>query len=281
MMKKLESIARLIKIEHTLFSLPLIFSGVLLAYRGFPKMILILWILVCGISARTVAMILNRIIDIEIDALNPRTKDRELPSGRLSKQSAVALLIFALIIYFFSAYMISNFCLMLSPIPLIIFIFYPYAKRFTTFAHFGVGLGLSMAPLGGWIAVKNSFDGILPGALLSFFTLFWVSGFDIIYSTLDENFDRKQNLFSFVVKYGKKKALKISAFLHLLGFLMLLILFIFEIKSIYAFPFLLISGYLLYLEQKKSDDVELAFFKINAVVGFAVFIMVLTGVYFT
>jgi 4-hydroxybenzoate polyprenyltransferase len=198
----------------------------------------------------------------------------------MSLGDAVVVLIIGLAVYFICAAFISTFCLMLSSIPLVIFTFYPYMKRFTSFAHFGVGLGLSMAPLGGWFAVKNSFANIAPGLLLALFTLCWVTGFDVIYSTLDEAFDRGENLHSFSSRLGKIKALRISAMLHLVAFVILAILFFMQIRALAALPFLLVSGYLLYLEQKKSNDVEMAFFKINAVLGFAVLAMVLVGVYF-
>jgi 4-hydroxybenzoate polyprenyltransferase len=279
-MKKLQSIARFVKIEHTLFSLPLIFSGVFLASKNPPPILLIFLILLGATGARTAALALNRIIDRKIDKLNPRTGDRELPSGRMLIGDAVIILCVGLVMYFCSAALISTFCLLLSPIPLVLFAVYPYMKRFTSYSHFGVGLGLSMAPLGGWFAVKNSFQEIIPGLLLSFFTLCWVTGFDIIYSTLDEAFDRSEHLFSFTSKYGKSKALQISALLHFIAFIILVILFFIQIRAIAALPFLLMSGYLLYLEQRKSNNVELAFFKINAVLGFAVLAMVLVGVYF-
>lgn len=144
-------------------------------------------------------------------------------------------------------------------------------------AHLGVGLTLSMAPLGGWFAVTGSFTPILPGALLAVVTLLWVTGFDIIYSTLDEEFDRKAQLQSFVVRFGKVRALQISGYLHLAAYVLLVVLFFVYIKAILGLPFLLLSGYLLYLEHKKADDVELAFFRINAAFAFTVFLMIIIG----
>ena len=278
--QKIKSIARFIKIEHTLFSLPLIFSGVFIASKNPPTLRLMILILLGATGARTAALALNRIIDRKIDKRNPRTVSRELPSGKMSLGDAVMILVIGLSVYVLCAAWISTFCLMLSPLPLVIFTFYPYMKRFTSYAHFGVGLGLSMAPLGGWFAAKNSFANCTPGLLLALFTLCWVSGFDIIYSTLDEAFDRGENLYSFSSRFGKIKALRISAMLHLAAFVILVMLFFMQIRALAALPFLLVSGYLLYLEQKKSSDVEMAFFKINAVLGFAVLAMVLVGVYF-
>ena len=267
-----------VKFEHTLFSLPLIYSGVFLASKSIPSMKLLGLVLLAGIGARTAALTLNRLIDREIDRRNPRTVHRELPSGRMTSPEAAILLLFGVVIYGFAAYSISTFTFYISPIPLVIFIGYPYMKRFTRLAHFGVGLGLSMAPLGGWFAVKQSFDGLLPGALLSVFTLLWVSGFDIIYSTLDEDFDRRENLHSFVAHLGKERALTVSSWLHGLAFAVLAILFFYEIRAWIAAPLLLVTGALLYMEQRRAADVELAFFRINAVLGFAVFGMVFVGV---
>lgn len=277
---KLKHFLSFIKIEHTLFSLPLIYGGVFLAAKEAPEPVLLLLVLTAAVGARTAALALNRIIDREIDRRNPRTARRELASGKMTLRDGLLVLIAGTGIYLLSAAMISPFCLLLSPIPLAIFTAYPYMKRFTPFAHFGVGLGLSMAPLGGWFAVQQSFDNILPAVLLTMFTLLWVSGFDIIYSTLDELFDRQESLNSFSSRYGKVTALRISGFLHVAAFAVLVVLFATYVRALGSFLFLLASGYLLYLEHKKSSDVELAFFKINAVVGFAVLGMVISWVYF-
>jgi len=276
----LKSFLNFVKIEHTLFSLPLIYSGVFLASRDLPSLELLFLILTAAIGARTAALALNRIIDREIDKRNPRTSARELASGRLALAEAVAILTIGITMYLASAGLISMFCLAISPIPLAIFVAYPYMKRFTSLAHFGVGLGLAMAPLGGWFAVQQSFENPAPALLLTLFTMLWVAGFDIIYSTLDELFDRQENLYSFSSRYGKKRALQISGFLHAAAFVVLAILFATYVRAIASFVFLICSGVFLYLEHRKSDDVELAFFRINAIVGFAVLGMVLSGVYF-
>lgn len=277
-MAHLKNFLNFVKIEHTLFSLPLIYSGVFLASKQAPSARLLILVLLAAVGARTAALALNRIIDREIDRRNPRTAARELASGKLTLREAGLVLMGGVALYLVAAGMISVFCLAISPLPLIIFTAYPYMKRFTPLAHFGVGLGLAMAPLGGWFAVQQSFENPLPAVLLTLFTLFWVAGFDIIYSTLDEMFDRSENLHSFTSRFGKNKALRISGFLHTAAFLMLVILFATYVRALISFVFLVSAGILLYLEHRKSDDVELAFFRINAVVGFAVLGMVLTGV---
>jgi 4-hydroxybenzoate polyprenyltransferase len=273
----IKAVLNFVRIEHTLFSLPLIFGGVFLASKDIPSPTLLVLILLGATAARTVALTLNRLIDREIDGRNPRTMNRELPSGRLTVRQGALVLAVGLVVYFVSAYLISDFCFYLSPIPLIVFTGYPYLKRLTPLAHFGVGLGLSMAPLGGWLAVTKSFTPILPGALLSLVTLLWVTGFDIIYSTLDEEFDREAGLYSFVTRFGRVRALQISGYLHLTSYAILVVLFFLYIKALLGLPFLLLSGYLLYLEHKKAEDVELAFFKINAAFGFVVFLMIIVG----
>ncbi|MBI4535537.1 MAG: UbiA family prenyltransferase [Ignavibacteriae bacterium] len=269
-----------VKIEHTLFSLPLVYSGVLLASKdSAPGFGILILVLTAATGARTVAFALNRIIDRHIDGRNPRTATRDLPSGRMTMWEASWVMVTGLSLYFGSAYLLSDFCFYMSPIPLAIFIIYPTMKRYTPLSHFGVGLGLAMGPLGGWFAVSPSFDNLLAPTLLSLFTLFWVAGFDIIYSTLDEEFDRKESLYSFPARFGKERALRYSAYLHLVAFGLLVVLFFYSVFSLLALPLLLFTGYLLYLEQKKADDVELAFFRINAVAGFSVFAMVIIGVW--
>ena len=264
-----------VKIEHTLFTLPLIYSGFILGMRETPSATLVLLILLSAVGARTAAFALNRIIDRNIDRRNPRTAIRELPSGRMTLNEAFSVLLAGMLIYFGSAAMISSFCLILSPIPLIIFTVYPYMKRFTALAHVGVGLGMSMAPLGGYFAASPSFENILPAVLLCLFTVFWGTGFDIIYATLDEDFDRQERLYSFVSHFGKKIALTWSAIFHLLAFISLALLFFTTIRTWYASPLLLLTGFLLWVEQRKASNVELAFFRINAALGFVVFVMIL------
>ncbi len=269
-----------VKIEHTLFSLPLIYSGVLLGSQGAsPPLHILLLVLTAATGARTAAFALNRIIDKEIDGRNPRTSSRDLPSGRMTLWEASWVLVAGLLLYFGSASLISEFCLLLSPIPLLVFVVYPTMKRYTPLAHFGVGLGLAMGPLGGWFAVSPSLDNLVAPALLSLFTIFWVAGFDIIYSTLDEEFDRKASLYSFPSRFGRARALRFSAWFHGIAFVLLVALFFYSYFSLLALPVLLLTGYLLYLEQKKAENVELAFFRINAVAGFIVFVMVAVGVF--
>jgi len=241
-----------------------------------------LWILVAATGARTVGFALNRIIDRHIDARNPRTAMRDLPAGRMTLREGYTVLLIGLGLYFLAAASLNTLCLALSPIPLVVFVGYPWLKRFTSLVHFGIGLSLAFGPLGAYFAIRPNIHGALPAVLLSLFTWMWVSGFDIIYSTSDEEFDRKEGLFSLPATLGAKRALWVSGFAHVVAFLLLLGLYLATFRgSTLALLLLGVCGLLLYLEQAKASDVELAFFKINAVLGFVVFCFVIIGVKFS
>jgi len=147
-------------------------------------------------SARVIALVLNRVIDRQIDGKNPRTKERHLISGRLTLVEAWLLAIVSLGIYLFSTWLLSDFCLRLSWVPLLGFTAYPFFKRFTKWTHVGLGFVWALVPVAGYFAVKPSWDGMFPVILLGAFSVFWLAGFDIIYATLDEEFDREAGLFS-------------------------------------------------------------------------------------
>jgi 4-hydroxybenzoate polyprenyltransferase len=269
--------ARLVKIEHTLFSLPMVYAGAFLA-RGFSVTLQeYLFILLAAAGARSTAFALNRIIDARLDALNPRTATRELPAGRIKVGEAWGFAVVSALVYIIAAAMLNRWCLILSPIPLVIFVIYPYMKRFTSLAHFGLGAASAIAPLGGWMAVSGTFSGCGPSILLGLFSFFWVSGFDIIYAVGDEEFDRKQNLYSLVVSLGKAKALMVSSILHVLGFLSLAALMVWQFPNIWSAVLLVAVGLLLVWQHRVAENIELAFFKINAAVGFVVLGVVAFG----
>ena len=277
MKDRLKAYSRFVKIEHTLFSFPLLLSGALLAERQLTWRVLLL-ILVAGTGARTAALGLNRILDRTIDRKNPRTASRELPSGQMSLVEAGLVTGAGVLVYLVAAYLISPRCLVLSPIPLVVFLLYPLLKRFTMWAHLGVGAALAMGPLGAWYAVQLDFDDYPRVLLLCLFTFFWVAGFDIIYATLDLDFDRGHGLHSLPARLGKERALAVSFAFHMLAFLLLGALYWSSMQGGLAGAMLLVIGALLFLEHRKASDVELAFFKINAVVGFVVLGFVVAGV---
>ncbi|MFN8178450.1 MAG: UbiA-like polyprenyltransferase [bacterium] len=266
-----------VKFEHTLFSLPLLFAGALLGARGVPRLGPLLWILVAGTGARTLAMALNRILDRAIDARNPRTAQRELPAGRMSLAQAWAVSGAGLLLYYVAVLRLPPLCLTLSPLPLAIFVGYPLMKRFTPLAHFGVGAALAFGPIGAYVAVTNR---VLPfGAVhwLALFTWLWVAGFDVIYATLDEEFDRKEGLRSLPASLGRGPALAWAAAIHAAALLALLALTALSLHGALAWGLLGVVALLLALEHRLAHVVDLAFFRINLVVGFVVLALVWAG----
>lgn len=255
----------------------MLFAGVFLGGGlGVPARLLLL-VLVAGIGARTAALALNRIIDRRLDAANPRTAERELPRGAMSLTEAWMLAVVGGAVYAGAAWAIAPICLALAPIPLAVFVGYPYLKRFTPWCHLGVGLGLAMAPLGGWFAARLSFADVGPSLLLAGFTLGWVAGFDVIYATMDQAHDRATGVRSLPARYGRRDALAISRGMHGVAWSLFAALVVWRLNVTAALPFLLIVAALLVWEQRKAQDVDLAFFRINVWVGFAALAVVVAG----
>jgi 4-hydroxybenzoate polyprenyltransferase len=275
---RLQAYARFLKLEHTLFSLPILFAGAALAGGRWPDARVTVLILVAGTAARVLALSLNRLIDRRLDGRNPRTASRELATGALSVWDAALVSVASLLAYVWAANELSVFCLIWSWVPVVFFVIYPTLKRFTWFSHFGLGLTWALAPLGGWFAVRPGLDGLWPALVLAAFSFFWLSGFDIIYATLDEDFDRREGLFSIPARLGRHRALQASSALHGAAFLCLALLYAGFLSGVGAAFLLIMAGFLLFLEHILSDHVDLAFFKINAVTGFVVLGMVLLGV---
>jgi len=289
---RLRTYASFVRFEHTLFSLPLLIAGVFTAPG--PALPVSRWLLIAlaAVGARTAALALNRLIDREIDALNPRTRGRELPSGRMRLAEAVALLAAGGAVYLLACAALGTWYLRVSWIPLAVFVVYPYLKRVTPLCHFGVGAALALAPLAGYAAAHPDLGEPRAALALAGFALFWVAGFDIIYATLDEAFDRAHGLHSMVVWLGRRRALWVSAVLDLVGFLFLVSAAgqagAGEFGSpwmghwpVWAPPALVVLGgavaLLLFLEVKWAANVDLAFFKANVAVGFVVLALILVA----
>ena len=211
----------LVKFSHTIFAMPFALIGFFLAASdeayGFSLKLLILVIL-SMIFARSAAMAYNRYADYRFDALNPRTSGREIPSGKIRHRSALIFVIVTSGLFILTTAFINNLALLLSPVALAIILGYSLTKRFTALCHFILGLGLSLAPIGAYIAVTNRFD-LLP-LIYSAIVLTWVGGFDIIYALQDDDFDRLQRLFSLPAVMGRSTALRLSALSHTLTALM-------------------------------------------------------------
>ena len=199
----------LVTFSHTLFILPIIFAGYLISLKDFSVYIFLL-ILVAAVSARTIGMILNRIIDSDLDSRNPRTANRAIPAGKISRRFITSFLILSLIAFAVSSWLICDLVLLLSPIPLIFFFVYPYLKRVTYFCHFFLGITLSLGPLAGGIAASCSLDSIPSILPIVFFTVFWISGFDILYALQDFDSDIRNGIYSIPSYFGKKIAIIVS-----------------------------------------------------------------------
>src|SRR5687768_3327199 len=227
-MLKVTNYLSLVKFSHTIFAMPFAMIGFFLGYfyvaetngsaspeGGGGLFIKLLLVILCMIFARSAAMAFNRWLDKHFDALNPRTAIREIPAGIISANSALLFVVVNATAFMITTWFINRLCFYLSPVALFVILFYSYTKRFTALCHLVLGLGLSLAPIGAYLAVTGKFD-FLP-VLFSFAVIFWVSGFDIIYALQDVDFDLSQRLLSIPVKLGKVKALRVSVLLHLLS----------------------------------------------------------------
>jgi 4-hydroxybenzoate polyprenyltransferase len=279
-MATLNNYLSLIKFSHTVFALPFALIGFFLASSqfGFDWGNLVL-VLMCMVFARSAAMAFNRYIDRDIDLKNPRTAEvREIPKGVISPKAALLFVIFTSVNFIITTYFINTLCFYLSPIALIVVLGYSYTKRFTSLCHLVLGLGLALAPLGAYLAVSGEFA--LTPILFSVAVLFWVSGFDIIYALQDDTFDKENKLNSLPVFLGRKKALNLSKFFHLITFLSLAYAgVLLEINLLYWIGFALFSALLIYqhtiISEKDLSRVNLAFFTTNGIasVVFGVFVI--------
>ncbi len=261
----------MIKFEHTLFALPFAFLGAILAANGLPTWWQILWITVAMFGARSAAMTFNRIVDRDIDAKNPRTANRELPSGKLSVGFAWAFLYVSIGIFLLASYSLNWLTFALSPVALLFVLGYSYAKRFTAFAHLILGIALAISPSAAWIAVRGSLDDGTP-ILLSVLVLMWTSGFDILYACQDFDFDRRAGLRSIPARFGIKNSLRIARLFHFQAFIVLVLLYLITSLGWLALAGVVAVGALLVYQHTlvKSNDLSkmnAAFFTTNAFVS--------------
>jgi 4-hydroxybenzoate polyprenyltransferase len=261
----------MIKFEHTLFALPFAFLGALLAANGFPTLWQMVWITIAMVGARSAAMTFNRIVDRDIDAENPRTAARELPSGKLSVGFAWLFLYISIGVFVLAAYMLNWLTFALSPVALIVVLGYSYAKRFTSFAHLFLGIALAISPSAAWIAVRGSLDEELP-ILLSLFVMMWTAGFDVLYACQDLDFDRQAGLRSIPARFGIKNSLWIARLFHAQAFIVLLLLYFVSGLGLIALVGVAAVGGLLFYQHtlvgpKDLSRMNAAFFTTNAFVS--------------
>ncbi len=260
----------LIKFSHTIFAMPFALIGFFLASQQYNfEWLTLLYVVLCMISARSAAMAFNRYIDRDIDKANERTAQlREIPNGTITAKNALIFVIINSMLFIGVTFFINSLCFTLSPIALIIILGYSFTKRFTALCHLVLGLGLSLTPIGAYLAVSGEF-AIIP-ILFSFVVLFWVSGFDIIYSMQDEEFDKDQKLHSIPVLLGKKNALILSRVLHFIAILILShIGKTANSGEFYWIGFSIFSALLIYQHTLVRDNdlskINLAFFTTNGI----------------
>jgi 4-hydroxybenzoate polyprenyltransferase len=265
----------MIKIEHSIFALPFAYASAMLASNGFPETKQIFWITVAMVTARASAFGFNRIIDRKIDVLNPRTANREFPSGKIKLWEAILFTIICLKVFIYSAWMLNPLCFKLSPIAILALFIYSYTKRFTWTCHFFLGLTLALAPLGAWIAIRGTFDWeIIPMAVA---VIFWLAGFDTLYALWDIEFDKKFGIYSIPRIFGIKKAISLSRIFHFIAFIFLLTIgFIFNLNLLYWIGMIIVA--ILFIKEHSLvsphdlSKLNIAFFHMNGYISLTFFL---------
>jgi 4-hydroxybenzoate polyprenyltransferase len=272
---------RMIKLSHSVFALPFALASAALAARGAPSPRQLLWILVAMVGARSAAMGFNRLADHELDARNPRTAGRELPSGKLTRREVWAFVALSAAALVAAAAMLNPLCLALSPVALVIVFGYSYTKRFTAFSHAFLGLALAIAPVGAWLAVRGSLAW--PPVVLGLAVLFWVAGFDTIYACQDAAHDRTVGLRSLPARWGIRRALLAARAFHGAAVLLLAALYtLAPLHPIYLAGVAAVAGMLVFEHSLvRADDlsrVDAAFFTVNGWISIGYFACTLAAI---
>jgi len=273
---KLKTTLRMIKFEHTLFALPFAFLGAVLAADGLPLLPQIVWITVAMFGARSAAMSFNRIIDRKLDAENPRTANREIPSGKLSVGFALGFFVVSCALFLLASYSLNWLTLVLSPVALLSILGYSYAKRFTSLSHLILGWSLAISPTAAWIAVRGEIDSIVP-ILLSLLVMMWTAGFDVLYACQDFEFDKQAGLRSIPARFGIKNSLWIARLFHAQSFFVLILLYLatdlgwLALVGVFAVGALMIYQHTL-VKPNDLSRMNTAFFTTNAFVSVILFL---------
>ncbi len=270
MWHKLKITLQMITFEHTVFALPFALIAVLLAHDGLPSIRQLFWIVAAMVGARSAAMTFNRIVDLDYDRANPRTRERALPSGRLSISFAVVFTAIMSALFVVSAGMLNRLCLYLSVPTLLVLLAYSYTKRFTLLSHFVLGFAIGLAPLGAWLAISGEIA--LAPILLGCTVMLWIAGFDLIYACQDTAFDRQFQLFSIPARWGKPRALIVSSLLHVATVAVLFSVAWLSNLGAVAYSGIAVVAAILYWEHRivRPDDlsrVNVAFFTLNGYVS--------------
>lgn len=278
---RMKTLLEMIKFSHTVFAFPFALMGVVLASLasghapGFGQ---IFWICVAMVGARSAAMGLNRLIDARIDADNPRTAERHIPSGQVSAVEASLFILLATAIFLLAAWMLNPLCFKLAPVALALFVLYAYCKRFTHYAHVVLGLCLAAAPIGAWIALRGDIGW--PVIALGFAVLFWVAGFDIFYALQDYEYDVKAGLYSVPSRLGIDKSFTLVRVFH--GLMLLFLLLVMPgsgLGWIYFAGVVVVAGLLLYehslVKPNDLSRLDAAFFNMNGYISVTIFVFTL------
>jgi 4-hydroxybenzoate polyprenyltransferase len=260
----------LVKFEHTVFALPFAFVGAVLSVGKVPSAATLGWVTLAMVGARSLAMALNRLIDAEIDARNPRTAAREIPSGLLSRAQVIGFCAISLAVFLLAAWQLDPVVRWLWPIPVAAFVLYPYTKRFTWLCHLALGLSTGLAPLGAWLAVSGDAD---PAPFLLWAAVaLWIGGFDVIYATTDVEFDRRERLHSLPVRFGIGPALMVTRVCHLAAVCLLIAVGVtLGLGPLYYLGLAVVAALLGYENSIVHPDdlsrVNVAFFTLNGVIS--------------
>ncbi|ADN08436.1 menaquinone biosynthesis prenyltransferase MqnP [Sulfurimonas autotrophica] len=275
--QKAKDFNELVMFEHSIFSLPFIFIAMIVAADGWFGLWLLIMGVLAAVSARNFAMGVNRYADIDIDAKNPRTTNRPNVDGRLDKVSIFIFIVVNAAIFVAVAYMINSLAFALSIPILVVLASYSYIKRFSSLAHVVLGVALGLAPIAGVVAVSASIP--LWSVLLSLGVIFWVAGFDLLYSLQDMDFDKDNDLYSIPSRYGADATLFISALFHALAVLFWLLFVWAADLGLFAYIAAIGSGFVLYYEQmlvrKDFTKIDRAFFTVNGYLGIAFFVLII------
>jgi 4-hydroxybenzoate polyprenyltransferase len=266
--------ANLVRLPHTVFALPFALVGVVLASYVAPITLNdVVWVVVAFTTARFAAMAFNRIVDRDIDLRNPRTRSREIPSGAMSVREASIGVVIASVVFFVAAWQLNTLCLVLAPLALGWVLFYSYTKRFTRWSHLVLGVGLSIAPVGGYLAITGHWsDPWWMLVALAVAVATWVGGFDILYALQDASFDRENGLYSVPSTFGEANALGIARVLHLMTVAALAVAGLGASAGILYYVGVVVAALLLLYEHSlvKADDfsrLDAAFFTMNGVIS--------------
>ncbi len=279
---RLGTMLEAIKFEHTIFTLPFAYLGMVLAARGLPTLHQVVWITVALAAARTWAMGTNRLIDREMDALNPRTARRALPIGLLTPRDMWLLSGASVVILLVAAWQLNDLCLKLAPLAIVFLFAYSYVKRYSWATHIALGISDGLAPLGAWIGVTGSVS--LEAILLFLAVGIWIGGFDLIYACQDVEFDRTHTVESIAKSYGVAAALNLSSLAHALTALILLALgLLMGLGPLYYVGWLLAVGLLIYEHRLVSPTdlsrLNVAFFNVNGYIAVIVFAFTFASIF--